>query len=116
MSSEPIRAALTAWRLLAQFASTRRVTSWLELPDGTSLLVVCTTEGTGLSQEVCWELIAFFDQDEGRAFFPERVCCDSQRAVMNGLDYLLTEARAASHGDSLEAILGVLRTIPECPL
>ena len=104
------------WSMLASYVQSRQRLSWLWLTDELVVISICTTQGNGLSQQICWETIAFLDYAADRAYFPEMYCFQSQRASIEAASGIIDEARAAGEGDPLEAVLPILRTIPNCPL
>lgn len=107
---------MTAWRLLAQYVVTRQAVRWLELPDGTVVLVTCSTEGHGLSQERCWETVAMFRPDQELACLPDRPCFDS---LHDGVRYASTAAADRctwEKASPLEKVLDEVRSIQGCPL
>ncbi len=104
------------WRLLAQFVLTRPAIRWLELPDGTVLLVTCSTEGHGLSQERCWEVVAALHPDQNLACLPDRPCFDSLREAVAHASTITADPRTWQKASSLEEALSELRVIQGCPL
>jgi hypothetical protein len=109
-------ADVKAWTMLASYVQTRPRLSWLWLTDELVIMSIVSTKGNGLSQERCWETIAFFDFDAGRAYFPEQYCFDSQRKSIDAAEDIIAEARAAGSGDPLDEVVPLLRVIPDCPL
>lgn len=109
-------AQVKAWTMLASFVQTRPRLSWLWLTDELVIMSILTTKGNGLSQERCWETIAFLDFGTGRAYFPEQYCFDSQRKSIDAAEGIIAEARAAGPGDPIDEVVPLLREIPTCPL